>query len=294
MTYSIVGRDPDTGELGVAVQSHAFAVGSLVPWLEPGVGAVATQSVPLLDYGPRGLAAMRDGASAREALDLVTATDPAPATRQVGMVAADGSAATHSGDRCIPVAADHVGDGVAIQGNILASDHVVPDMVATWGGSSGPLAERLLAVLDAAQAAGGDARGQQSAALVVVAGHRDDRPWTLHRVRLHVEDHPRPLDELRRLLSLRRAYDLLERADELLATEDLDGAVEAYGQAVELAPAEAELRFWAAVSLFTAGAHDDARARFAELVEHEPHWRDVLGRIDASGLFPDGLGGLAR
>ena len=295
MTFSIVARDPTTGELGVAVQSHAFSVGSLVPWLEPGVGAVATQSLPLLDFGPLGLQAMREGATAQEALDRVASTDPSLPTRQVGMVAADGSAASHTGTSCIPVAAQHVGDGVAIQGNILATDRVVPDMVEAWNGGTGPLAERLLSVLDAAQAAGGDLRGQQSAALVVVGGDRTDRPWAQRRVLLHVEDHPAPLDELRRLLGLRRANDLLEEADEHVAAGELDAAVDAYARAVELAPDQTELRFWAAVTLFTAGAHDEARSRFAELVATEPHWRDVLDRLDASGLFgDDDLAGLDR
>lgn len=294
VTFSIVARDPATGELGVAVQSHAFSVGSLVPWLEPGVGAVATQSLPLLDFGPLGLQAMREGASAQDALDRVAATDTALATRQVGMVAADGTAASHTGATCIPVAAHHVGDGLAVQGNILATDAVVPDMVAAWSDSAGPLPERLLAVLDAAQAAGGDARGQQSAALVTVGGQRTDRPWEQRGVQLRVEDHVRPLEELRRLLVLRRASDLLEEADEQVADGDLATAVSTYTRAVELAPDVPELRFWAAVTLYTAGAHDDARSRFRELVTIEPHWRDVLARLDRSGLFPDDLGGLAH
>lgn len=294
MTYSIVARDPATGALGVAVQSHAFSVGSIVPWLEPGVGAVATQSVPLVDYGPHGLARLREGASAREALDAVAAGDRARSLRQVGVVAADGSAAALTGSGCMPVASDHVGDGLAVQGNILATDRVVPAMVAAWEMGSGELPERLLDALDAAQGAGGDVRGQQSAALVVVSGTRSERPWDEQQVRLHVDDHPAPLVELRRLLVLRRAYGLLEEADEHVAQDRLDAAVDAYGRAVELAPDVPELQFWAAVSLFGAGAHDTARARFRDLVAHEPHWRDVLDRVASSGLFDDSLRDLDR
>lgn len=294
MTYSIVARDPTTGALGVAVQSHAFSVGSIVPWLEPGVGAVATQSLPLLDYGPRGLTLLRDGATAQEALDAVAAGDDARGARQVGVVAADGSSASVTGSGCMPVADGHTAEGLAVQGNILATEQVVPAMVASWELGSGELPERLLDVLDAAQGAGGDLRGQQSAALVVVSGTRSDRPWDEQLVRLHVDDHPAPLVELRRLLVLRRAYDLLEEADAHVAQDHLDAAVDAYGRAVELAPDVPELQFWAAVSLFGAGAHDLARARFRELVHHEPHWRDVLDHVARSDLFADDLRDLDR
>ena len=289
-----MARDADTGELGVAVQSHAFSVGTLVPWLEAGVGAVATQSIPRLEFGPLGLAAMRDGATATEALEAASEGDDALHSRQVGVVATDGSAAAHTGSGCIPHAAHHVGDGFAVQGNILATGQVVPAMVAAYTAADGDLADRLVAALDAAQDEGGDVRGQQSASLVIVSGDRDTPAWQPHRIRLHVEDHPTPLAELRRLLTLRRAYDLLEEADEDVANEDLEAATEKYARASELAPRESELRFWAAVTLFTAGAQDDARERFAELVTSEPHWRHVLDRIAASTLFPDELRDLGR
>lgn len=294
MTYSIVARDPDTGELGVAVQSHAFSVGTLAPFAEPGVGAVSSQSIPLRDYGPLGLARMREGATAPDALAALLDTDVAKHSRQVGMVGADGSAAAHTGTGCIPVAADHTREGLSVQGNILATDHVVPAMVAAYESTHGDLGERLLAALDAAQREGGDVRGQQSSALIIVGGERVPDPWNHERIRLHVEDHPEPLAELRRLLVLRRAYDLLEAADEDIAAEDLHAAAEKFGRAAEMAPQVGELRFWTAVSLFTAGAEDDARERFDDLVVTEPHWRQVLDRIAASELFPDDLRGLGR
>lgn len=294
MTYSIVARDPTTGELGVAVQSHYFSVGSIVPWLEPGVGAVATQSQPLLDFGPLGLAAMREGAAAAEALDEVAATDPQLAVRQVGMVAADGSAAAHTGGRCLPVAAHQVGDQVTVQGNILATDRVVPAMAAAYADASGPLPERLLAALDAAQAEGGDTRGQQSAAVVTVAGHRSERPWAHRPVDLRVEDDRRPLVELRRLLVLRRAYDLLEDGENRIEDGDLEAGTDLLDLALAHAADVVELRFSAAVTLFTAGAHDRARELFREAVTAEPHWRDVLERFVASGMVPEDVRDLAR
>lgn len=293
MTFSIVARDPDSGALGVAVHSHAFSVGSIVPWVEAGVGAVATQSLPLLEAGPRGLALLREGATAREVLDTLAGEDDAFASRQIGVVGADGSSASHTGEGCIPVAAHHVGEELAVQGNILATEDVVPAMVQAFTGGTGDLQDRLLAALDAAQVAGGDLRGQQSAALVTVAGARSAPVSQQQRTQLHVDDHPTPLTELRRLLVLRRAYDRLEEADELVAAGQLTAAVSAYGEAVDLAPNVPELQFWAAVSMFSAGVEDDARARFRELVDHEPHWYDVLDRLAASSLFPDDLGDLA-
>lgn len=289
MTFSIVARDAATGELGVAVHSHAFSVGSIVPWLEAGVGAVATQSVPLVSAGPRGLELLAGGASAPDVIEALGTQDPAFQSRQIGIVGADGSAASHTGDGCIPVAGHHVGDGVAVQGNILATERVVPAMVEAFTTGTGDLRDRLLAALDAAQAEGGDLRGQQSAALVTVSRTRGA---PAPRRQLLVEDHPAPLAELRRLLGLRRAYDRLEQADELVAAGEVSAAVNAYGEAVDLAPDVAELQFWAAVSLFSAGFEDDARSRFLALVAVEPHWRELLDRIAASGLFPDEVRGL--
>lgn len=227
MTFSIAARDPNTGALGVAVHSHAFSVGSIVPWVEAGVGAVATQSLPLLEAGPRGLALLGEGATAREVLDTLAGEDDAFASRQIGVVGADGSSASHTGEGCIPVAAHHVGEELAVQGNILATEAVVPAMVQAFTGGKGDLQDRLLAALDAAQAAGGDLRGQQSAALVTVAGARSAPMSQQQRTQLHVDDHPTPLTELRRLLVLRRAYDRLEEADELVAAGQLTAAVSA-------------------------------------------------------------------
>ncbi|HWQ29053.1 MAG TPA: DUF1028 domain-containing protein, partial [Dehalococcoidia bacterium] len=203
-TYSIVARDPATGALGVAVQSHYFSVGSIVSWAEAGVGAVATQSIANVDYGPRGLALMREGLSASQALSALLENDPGRDVRQVAMVDARGGVAAHTGTRCIPAAGHLSGDGFSVQANLMANDSVWPAMRDAFERSDGELADRLLAALEAAQNAGGDIRGQQSAALLVVSGERSHEPWRGRLFDLRVEDHPEPVAELKRLVRLRR------------------------------------------------------------------------------------------
>lgn len=205
MTYSIVARDPETGELGVAVQSRAFGTGAVCPWALPGVGAATTQSFTEISYGPRGLELLAAGRSPREALDELLAADDRQAFRQVAYVDAKGRAAAHTGDACIPACGHRVGENVSGQGNMLASNEVWPALVDAFERAAGPLALRLLDALDAAEAAGGDFRGRQAGGLLVVSGNRDDPPWS-RVVDVRVDDHPEPLRELRRLYELQRAY----------------------------------------------------------------------------------------
>ena len=215
MTYSIVAFDPATGELGAAVQSRWFGVGSSVPWVEPGVGAVATQSFTEVGHGPNGLRLMREGRSAAEALAEVLASDPGEAVRQVGMVDASGNAAAHTGSRCVRYASHLVGDGVAVQANMMERSTVPAAMLAAFGGTDGDLAARLLAALVAAEGEGGDVRGRQSAALVVAPGAGDGstpQPWA-RRFDVRVEDHRSPVDELARVLSVARAYEAMDEAE---------------------------------------------------------------------------------
>jgi uncharacterized Ntn-hydrolase superfamily protein len=236
VTYSIVARDPDSGQLGVAVQSHWFSVGSQVPWARPGVGAVATQAIVRVDYGPRGLALMQDGAGAADALAALAAEDPGRAVRQVAMVDAAGQVAAHTGEECVTFAGDVQGDNVSCQGNILTSAEVWPAMLAAYAASSSaPFCDRLLAALTAGQAAGGDLRGMQSAALLVVPGTGE--PWETV-VALRVEDAADPLGELARLLALSRAYGAVSYDDD---------PAQASERAAALAPDSIELAFWAAV-----------------------------------------------
>jgi uncharacterized Ntn-hydrolase superfamily protein len=245
-TYSIVARDPSSGELGVAVQSHWFGVGGVVAWARAGVGAVATQSVAEVAHGPNTLERMQSGLAAAEAIAAVLSEDELARFRQLGAVDAHGRAAAHTGEGCIPYAGDAIGEGFACQANMMAGASVPSAMAAAYRAHEGDLAERLLAALDAAEAAGGDVRGRQSAALLVVP--RDGEAWRT-RFELRVEDHADPLGELRRLLRLARAYEMAGQADELVAQGAHADATVLYLAAAELAPECDELTFWAGLGV---------------------------------------------
>lgn len=276
MTYSIVARDPETGQFGVAVQSHWFSVGPIVPWARPGVGAVATQATAEVSYGPRALELLAAGDNAGEALARLVADDPGAATRQVAVVDSHGGVAAHTGPTCVPFAGHVSGEAVSCQGNLLASDEVWPAMLDAFGVSGGPLARRLLAALDAGEVAGGDARGRQSAALLVVGASGE--PWE-ELVSLRVEDHPVPLAELRRLLELHEAYALADTADGLAGEGRHDEAAELYERAGALAPESHELAFWAGLGLAQSGKMDVALARVRQAIEAHPPWREILERL---------------
>lgn len=246
MTYSIVARDPATGELGVAVQSHWFSVGSVVPWAEPGVGAVATQSMAEPAYGPNGLDLMRDGLTAADALEQLVRGDHGQAVRQVAMVDSHGRTGVHTGRRCVQFAGHEVGRGFVCAANMMRGEGVPQAMARAFSTAFGDLSDRLLAALDAAEAAGGDVRGRQSAAIVVVRPRDEQGTGSIE---LRVEDSAFPLVELRRLLRLRQAYDLAERADALTAEGRREDAALLYRRSMEVAPENAELRFWGGLAL---------------------------------------------
>jgi uncharacterized Ntn-hydrolase superfamily protein len=287
MTYSMVARDPETGQLGVAVQSHYFSVGSIVTWAEPGVGAVATQSFAEPAYGPQGLELIAGGRSAAGALGELIDRDAGEATRQVAMVDAAGRVAVHTGRSCIPEAGHRVGDQVSAQANMMLRNTVWDAMVEAYSGVQGDLATRLLAALDAAEGEGGDIRGRQSAALVVVGGKRTDRPWEARVVELRVEDHPEPLRELRRLFELKRAYDRVESAEQLIIKGDVEAALARYDEASEIAPDNTEVVFWRGVTLAAAGRVDEARAQLDRAYGANPGWAELLQRLVTIGLLPD-------
>jgi uncharacterized Ntn-hydrolase superfamily protein len=286
-TYSIVARDAATGELGVAVQSHWFSVGSVVPFAEAGVGAVATQSFVDSSYGPLGLELMRAGKSAEEALAALLAADANRDVRQVAMVDAKGRVAAHTGARCIAAAGHTSGAAFSVQANLMENETVWPAMQRAFEASQGDLAERMLAALEAAEAAGGDIRGRQAAALLVVRPASSGRPWADRRFDLRVEDNAAPLIELRRLLVLARAYEHMNRGDELATEARWDEAGREYGAAAKLAPEIAELPFWHAVTLAAAGRLDEARPLFADVFAREVRWRVLVPRLPAAGLLPD-------
>jgi uncharacterized Ntn-hydrolase superfamily protein len=275
-TYSIVARDADTGELGVAVQSHWFSVGPIVPWAAPGSGAIATQAFAEVSYGPQALELLREGVCADDALARLVQADPGSAGRQVAIVDARGEVAVHTGPSCIAFAGHSIGAGVSCQANMMASERVWPAMLAAFDAASGSLAARLLAALDAAEAEGGDARGRQSGAILVVPG--EGECWKTI-VSLRVEDHPEPLAELRRLLRLHDVYELAGQADELVNQGRHDEAAVLYRRASELAPDNHELRFWAGLGVAQAGDLDAGVADVLAAIEQHPGWRELLGRL---------------
>jgi uncharacterized Ntn-hydrolase superfamily protein len=275
-TYSIVAFEPATGEHGAAVHSHWFSVGSLCIWARPGVGAVATQSVVEPAHGPHGLDRLAAGASATEALAALLGADPLAAVRQVAIADAAGRVAVHTGGDCIACAGDATGQHVSAQANMMARDTVPGAMVAGFEAAGGDLADRLMAALDAAEGEGGDVRGHQSAALTVVAA--EGEPWQA-RFDLRVEDHREPLEELRRLLRLARAYELAGEADELMASDRAEEAGPRYERAAELAPESDELLFWAGLAQAHAGDAERGIAAVRRAIEVNPAWRTLLDRL---------------
>lgn len=272
----------------MAVQSHFFGVGSIVSWAEAGVGAVATQSVVEPAYGPRGLALMSDGKSAPAALHQLLGDDPQEPARQVAMIDRGGRVAVHTGGRCIPQAGHAVGDQVSAQANIMERDTVPAAMVRAYSSTSGiAFAERLLAALDAAQAEGGDLRGRQSAALLIVSPRATGNPAEDRPLDLRVEDHPDPLGELRRLVSLRRAYQRVDVGDQLAAAGDVEGSLAEYEAAHRSQPDNLELAFWHGVALAASGREDDAAPILRRAFQAHSGWIELLKRLPAAGLFPD-------
>jgi uncharacterized Ntn-hydrolase superfamily protein len=276
VTYSIVARDPATGELGVAVQSHWFSVGSVVSWAEAGVGAVATQSIAEKAYGPRLIERMAKGEAPRDALDALLAEDPGARVRQVAAVDARGRVAAHTGEGCIPDAGHLEGGGFSVQANIMTSREVWPAMADAFQSTDGSLSHRLLAALDAAEAAGGDLRGRQSAAMLVVPG--EGQTWQTV-VDVRTEDHPDPLGELRRLVDLSAAYDLASEGDDLMGEGNADAAGERYRAASELAPGNLEFSFWSGVALMRAGEVDAGLQRIQAVIAEEPGWGELVNRV---------------
>jgi uncharacterized Ntn-hydrolase superfamily protein len=286
-TYSIVALDSVTGEIGVAVQSHWFSVGSVVPWAEAGVGAVATQSFIDPAYGPRGLALMRTGVPAPDALAALLRADPDSQVRQVAMIDATGRVASHTGSRNIPAAGGRVGRFYAVQANLMERADVWPAMARAFEVTDGDLADRLLAALEAAEGAGGDIRGRQSAALMVVAGERSSRPWE-KLFDLRVEDDPDPLGELRRLLTVARAYRAATEGDAFLTAGQVDSALAAYGRAAALLPDSAtngELAYWQAVTLLDLGRVHEALPLFQRAFAQDARWVELLWRLPTVGLL---------
>lgn len=281
MTYSIVALDKETRELGVAVQSHYFQVGPVVPWARSGIGAVATQSQVNVAFGPLGLELLQAGYTADQALKALLAGDSGAENRQVAVVDAAGNVAAHTGEKCIPAAGHRTGDAFSCQANLMEKDTVWDAMCAAYTSTSAPLAERMMAALEAAEAEGGDIRGRQSAAMLVVSGAPTGRPWEDRVIDLRVEDAPDPLAELRRLLRIKRAYMTDSVADRLAEMGDREAARQKRAEGMRLAPEMVELKFWTGLGMAEEGDVDGGCALMAEAVRKDRRWIETLSRLVA-------------
>ena len=284
-TYSIVAVDPETGEIGAAVQSHWYSVGSIVIWGEAGVGAVATQSFVNVSYGPRALELLKQGYTPEEAVEILTKYDDGRAFRQLGIVNAEGMSASYTGESCIADAGHIAKKNYAIQANMMLKNTVWGAMEKAFTKTRGPLAERLVAALEAAEAEGGDIRGKQSAAILVVNGKSTGKIWEDRPIDLRIEDHPEPIKEIRRLLKMYRAYEHMNDGDVAIEHNDIDGALREYGSAQKMFPDNLEMKYWTAVSLVNAKRMDEALPLFAEVFKGDANWRTLTTRLIPNGLL---------
>lgn len=286
-TYSIVAYDPASGQLGVAVQSHWFSVGAIVTWAEAGVGAVATQSFVEPAYGPLGIQLMKAGKTAPEALAALLSAEKHPGVRQVAMVDSLGNVAAHTGDKCVPAAGQHLGKNYSCQANMMARATVWDAMARAFETTSGELVDRLLAALLAAEQEGGDIRGRQAAAILVVSGRATGTPWKERVYDLRVEDHPLPLAELQRLVTIAKAYNHMNRGDERLTLNDTQGALEEYSRAMAIYPGNPEMVFWPAVTMAASGRVEESLPLFRQVFAQGLNWAELLRRLPGVGQFPD-------
>jgi uncharacterized Ntn-hydrolase superfamily protein len=285
-TYSIVCRDSLTGEIGVAVQSHWFSVGTAVSWAEAGVGAVATQSFTNKSFGIRGLNMLRSGLSAQQALDSLLADDEGREVRQVAIIDKQGNVAVHTGKNCIDYANHTKGDGYSVQSNMMLTGGVSKAISVAFERSRGkPLAERMLLCLEAAQAAGGDIRGQQSAAMIVVPGKSENKPWDERTVDLRVDDHPAPLKELRRLYNVHTAYLHMNNGDLAVEKNDMAGAMKEYNAAMKMFPQNLEMQYWTAITLANSKQVDKALPILKKVFAGNAHWKELTGRLPKVNLL---------
>ncbi|HSR70412.1 MAG TPA: DUF1028 domain-containing protein [Acidobacteriota bacterium] len=285
-TYSIVAYDEQTGEVGGAVQSHWFSVGSIVVWAQGGVGAVATQSFVNVDYGPLGLRAMASGERPGPALERLTQADPGRDVRQVAFVDVSGRVAAHTGQKCIRHHCDVQGDGFSVQANMMLKSTVCTAMAEAFRSARGSLARRLMAALQAAEAEGGDIRGRQSAALKVVSAAKPEQPWEGVMVDIRVDDHQRPLQELERLLTVQEAYNDMNAGDLAIEHGQMEQALQHYARAEEKLPGRLEPRYWHAVQLVSVGRLQEALPIFKEIFAQDGNWLELTRRLAEVDLLP--------
>ncbi len=284
-TYSIVAMDPETGEMGVAVQSHWFSVGSIVAWGEAGVGVIATQSFVNVSFGPRGLQMMKDGMTAPEVVDKLIELDEGRDVRQLAILDVNGNVKAYTGKNCIPGAGHIVGDNYSVQANLMLNEKVWSAMSEAFEKSKGPLAERMIAALEAAQEVGGDIRGKQSASILVVKGESTGKVWEDRLIDLRVEDHPNPVKEIKRLLKVHRAYEHMNKGDLAVEHGDMELAMQEYSAAEEMFPENEEMKYWHAVTLVNNGDLDNALPLFKEVFSKNTDWKILTPRLVPIGLL---------
>lgn len=285
-TFSIVARDAKTGEMAVAVQSHWFSVGTVVSWGEAGVGVVATQSFSNKSFGIRGLELLKQGKSPQESLDNLINDDEGRDFRQVAILDKQGRVATHTGKSCVDYAGHSNGENFSVQANMMLNDKVVPAMEKAWKENTNiPLAERMVAVLKAAQDVGGDIRGRQSAALLIVAAEASEEPWNDRTLDLRVDDSENPIKELDRLLKVFRAYEHMNQGDLFVKKNEMKKAMEQYNAAMKMFPDNLEMQYWTAITL----ANDKQMERASELLQNiyskDDNWRELTRRLPKVGLL---------
>ncbi len=291
-TYSIVAFDEKTGDMGVAVQSHWFSVGTIVTWGEAGVGVVATQSLVNPAFGPGGLELLQKGTTPQEAVDELLKSDEGREFRQLAILDSKGNAASFTGKLCIQPAGNIVGNGFSVQANLMSNENIWPAMEEAFKNSKGSLAERMLVALEAAEKAGGDIRGKQSAALLVVRAKSTGKIWEDRLVDLRVDDHETPLIELRRLLSVHQAYKHMNDGDLAVEKNDMDAAMKEYSSAMKMFPENLEMKYWTAVALANKGNVKEALPMFREIFDKDKNWRELTPRLLPNGLLkvtPDQL-----
>lgn len=284
-TYSIVAVDSVTGEIGAAVQSHWFSVGSDVIWAEAGVGAVATQSFINVSFGPRGLQLLKEGKSPDQALKTLIDGDEGRDFRQLAIIDAAGNTAAYTGKKCIPAAGNINRKYYSVQANLMLNDKVWPAMEKAFRNTEAPLAERLIAALEAAQNAGGDIRGRQSAAILVVKPKSSGKIWEDRLIDLRVEDNPQPVQELKRVLKMYRAYEHMNAGDLAVEKGDEQGALREYGAAEKMFPENLEMKYWHAVSLANMGELEAALPLFRQIFEADPNWKILTPRLVPLGML---------
>ncbi|OGU34420.1 MAG: Zn-dependent protease [Ignavibacteria bacterium GWB2_35_6b] len=284
-TYSIVARDEQTGEIGVAVQTHWFNVGMRVSWAEAGVGAIATQSFTNASFGSLGLELLRQGKSSQEVVDELIASDDGRDFRQLAVIDKKGNAAAYTGKKCIQPAGHIVGENFSVQANLMLNDKVWPAMAEAFKNTKGSLSERMMATLEAGQNAGGDIRGKQSAAMIIVKGESSGKKWEDEVLHLRIADHPEPIKEMRRLLNVQNAYTHMNIGDEAIEKNDFESAEKEYSAAMEIYPENLEIKYWYAVALANAGKVEESLSLFKDVFSKDENWRTLTKRLPDSDLL---------